>query len=584
MTFYITYDNIRTNNKGVSVIQQIRPIPTGVEFYKQMISEGYYYIDKTLLIRDLLAQKSTVTLFTRPRRFGKTLAQSMLRTFFEKEIFPDGTIADNSVYFQGKKIMEAGEEYLEHMGKYPVIFISMKSAKQPTYEMAYGNIIEEIWKEFHRHRYVLESDVITEEYKEIYSSVLKKKADSVTYARAIQFLSECLSIYHNQKTVILFDEYDVPLENAYFNVFYDQMVSFMRSLFESALKTNESLKLAVVTGCLRISKESIFTGLNNLKVVSVLDDSYAEYFGFTQYEVDKLLDVYGITSRKEEVKEWYNGYLFGNTEIYNPWSLVNYVSDIVYKNTKFPKPYWSNTSSNSIVRDLIENADDNTRNELEGLVTWGTIEKPVHEDVTYADIGQSQDNLWNFLFFTGYLKAIDKRFESDTIYLVLQIPNREVRSIYRNKITEWFNNRIKSIDFSGFYNAIINGDTDVFESYLREQLHGSISFMDNAENFYHGFLLGLLSGLQGYEKLSNRESGEGRYDIVLKPYDERQPAIILELKCVQRYTEMENMCRKALQQIEDQHYDAGLADEGYMVIKKYGICFCKKSCMVMIQL
>ena len=228
----------------------------------------------------------------------------MLRTFFEKEIFPDGTIADNSVYFQGKKIMEAGEEYLEHMGKYPVIFISMKSAKQPTYEMAYGNIIEEIWKEFHRHRYVLESDVITEEYKEIYSSVLKKKADSVTYARAVQFLSECLSIYHNQKTVILFDEYDVPLENAYFNVFYDQMVSFMRSLFESALKTNESLKLAVVTGCLRISKESIFTGLNNLKVVSVLDDSYAEYFGFTQYEVDKLLDVYGITSRKEEVKEW----------------------------------------------------------------------------------------------------------------------------------------------------------------------------------------------------------------------------------------------------------------------------------------
>ncbi len=565
-------------------MQQIIPIPIGVEFYKQMIDEGYYYIDKTLLIRDLLAQKSTVTLFTRPRRFGKTLAQSMLRTFFEKEILPDGTTTDKSVYFQGKKIMEEGEEYLEHMGQYPVIFMSMKSAKQPTYEMSYVNLVEEIRKEFHRHRYVLESDAITEEYKETYSSVLKNKAESVTYARAVAFLSECLSIYHNKKTVILIDEYDVPLENAFFNGFYDKMVSFIRSLFESALKTNENLKLAVVTGCLRISRESIFTGLNNLKVVSVLDDSYAEYFGFTQNEVDKLLNAYCITSRKEEVKEWYNGYLFGNTEIYNPWSLVNYVSDVVYKNTKFPKPYWSNTSSNSIVRDLIEKADDNTRNELEWLVTWGTIEKPVHEDVTYADIGQSQDNLWNFLFFTGYLKAIDKRFEADIIYLVLKIPNREIRSIYRNKITDWFNDRIKSIDFSGLYNAIINGDTNVFENYLREQLHRSISFMDNAENFYHGFLLGLLSGLQGYEKLSNRESGEGRYDIVLKPYDERRPAIILEVKRVQRFAEMENMCRKALQQIEEQHYDAGLVDEGYMVIKKYGICFCKKSCMVMIQL
>ena len=343
-------------------MEEIRPMPIGIEFYKQMINEGYYYIYKTLLIRGLLAQKSTVTLFIRPRRSGKTLAQSMLRTFFEKEILPDGTIADNSVYFQGKKIMEAGEEYLEHMGKYPVIFISMKSAKQPTYEMAYGNLVEEIQKEFHRHRYILESDAITEEYKETYSSVLKKKADNVTYARAVQFLSECLSIYHNQKTVILLDEYDVPLGNAFFNGFYDQMVSFIHSLFESALKTNESLKLAVVTGCLRISKESIFTGLNNLNIVSVLNEDYAEYFGFTQHEVDKLLETYDIMQRKDEIKDWYNGYIFGNTEVYNPWSVINYVKDIVYKNTEFPKPYWSNTLSNSIVRDLIEKADDNTRN------------------------------------------------------------------------------------------------------------------------------------------------------------------------------------------------------------------------------
>ncbi len=560
-----------------------KPIPIGVEFYKQMIEDGYYYIDKTLLIRDILEQKSMVTLFTRPRRFGKTLAQSMLKTFFEKEMLPDGTVADNSVYFQGKKIMAAGEEYTKHMGQYPVIFLSLKSAKQPTYEIAYKILQQNIAKEFIRHSYILNSEVLLPVQKICFNSFIEQKAEPPDYATSIQFLSECLEKYHKQKVIILVDEYDVPLENAYFNGFYDEMVSFIRSLFESALKTNESLKFAIVTGCLRISRESIFTGLNNLDVVSVLNEDYAEYFGFTQDETDSFLQAYDIMDRKNEVKNWYDGYLFGNTEVYNPWSLINYVKDICHKNTEFPKPYCSNTSSNSIVHKLIEKSDDNTKNELEGLVAGGTIEKPVHEDITYEDIYKSQDNLWNFLFFTGYLKAVNKRFEDDIIYLVLKIPNREIRSVYRNKITEWFNNRIKTADFSGLYKAVISGDTKIFEDYLREQLHGSISFMDSAENFYHGFLLGILTGLQGYEKLSNRESGEGRYDIVLKPYDERQPAIILELKRVQRFTEMESMCQEALQQIEDKHYDAGLLDEGYMVIKKYGICFCKKSCMVMIK-
>ena len=560
-----------------------KPIPIGIEFYKQMIEDGYYYIDKTLLIKDILEQKSMVTLFTRPRRFGKTLAQSMLKTFFEKEMLPDGTVADNSVYFQGKKIMEAGEEYTKHMGQYPVIFLSLKSAKQPTYEMAYKILQQNIAKEFIRHSYILNSEALLSVQKICFNSFIEQKAEPSDYATSIQFLSECLEKYHKHKIIILIDEYDVPLENAYFNGFYNEMVSFIRSLFESALKTNESLKFAIVTGCLRISRESIFTGLNNLKIVSLLDESYAEYFGFTQNEVDSFLSSYGIMDKSGEVKSWYNGYLFGNTEVYNPWSVINYIYDISYKNTEFPKPYWSNTSSNSIVHELIEKSDDNTKNELEGLVAGGTIEKPVHEDITYEDIYKSQDNLWNFLFFTGYLKAVNKRFEDDIIYLVLKIPNREIRSVYRNKITEWFNNRIKTVDFSGLYKAIISGDIKIFEDYLRAQLHGSISFMDSAENFYHGFLLGLLGGLQGYEKLSNRESGEGRYDIVLKPYDERQPAIILELKRVQRFTEMEKMCQEALQQIEDKHYDAGLLDEGYMVIKKYGICFCKKSCMVMIK-
>ncbi len=564
-------------------MQYIKPIPIGVEFYKQMISEEYYYIDKTLLIRDLLVQKNTVTLFTRPRRFGKTLAQSMLKTFFEKEILPDGTVADNSVYFQGKKIMEAGEEYTKHIGQYPVIFLSLKSAKQPTYEMAYKILQQNIAKEFIRHSYILNSKALLPVQKICFNSFIEQKAEPSDYATSIQFLSECLEKYHKQKVIILVDEYDVPLENAYFNGFYDEMVSFMRSFFESALKTNESLKFAIVTGCLRISRESIFTGLNNLKIVSVLDESYAEYFGFTQNEADSFLEYYGITQRRDELKNWYDGYLFGNTEVYNPWSVINYIYDIVHKNTEFPKPYWSNTSSNSIVHELIENADDNTKKELEGLVAGGTIEKPVHEDITYADIYKSQDNLWNFLFFTGYLKTVGKKFIGRQIYLLMTIPNEEIMYIYENNIQEWFNNRIKTSDFSGLYNSIISGDTKAFEDYLREQLHGSISFMDSAENFYHGFLLGLLGGLQGYEKLSNRESGEGRYDIVLKPYDERQPAIILELKRVQRFTEMEGMCQEALQQIEDKHYDVGLLDEGYMVIKKYGICFCKKSCMVMIK-
>ena len=564
-------------------MEYIRPVPIGVEFYKEITSGGYYYIDKTLLIRDLLANKNKVTLFTRPRRFGKTLAQSMLKAFFEKEIMPDGTEADNSVYFQGKKIMDAGEEYTKHMGQYPVVFLSLKSAKQPTYEMAYKVLKQSISKEFIRHRYILNSESLLPVQKAYFNSFIEQKAEPSDYATALQFLSECLEQYHRQKTVILIDEYDVPLENAYFNGFYNEMVFFIRSFFESALKTNESLGFAVVTGCLRISRESIFTGLNNLKVVSVLDETYAEYFGFTHDETDILLESYGITVKRDEVKNWYDGYLFGDTEVYNPWSVINYVSDIVRRNTEFPKPYWSNTSSNNIVRELIENADGNTREELEGLAAGGTIEKPVHEDITYEDIHKSQDNLWNFLFFTGYLKTVKKSFRERQVYLSMEIPNEEIAYIYENTIREWFNKRIRSEDFSAMYNAVINGNAAVFENCLKGQLRGSISFMDSAENFYHGFLLGLLGGMQGYKKLSNRESGEGRYDIVLKPYDEQQPAIILELKHVQRFTEMEGMCREALKQVEDKHYDAGLLDEGYMVIKKYGICFCKKSCKVMVK-
>lgn len=561
-------------------MERNRPIPIGIEFYKEMIDNDYYYVDKTLLIRDLLDQKSKVTLFTRPRRFGKTLAQSTIRTFFEKETAPDGTAIDNSRYFSGKKIMDAGEKYTRHMGQYPVIFISMKSAKQPNFEMAYERLVLDIIHEFEDHKYLLNTNMLTSLQKERYCAIMSHNAPMAEYTLSLKFLSECLENYHHQKVIILIDEYDVPLENAYFHGFYDEMTDFVRSLLESALKTNENLQFAVITGCLRISKESIFTGLNNLKVISVLDESYAEHFGFVQNEVDDLLRAYGIEDRQDEVRQWYDGYLFGNTEVYNPWSLLNYVHDIISHNSEFPKPYWSNTSSNSIVRELIEKADCDTKKELEKLVAGDTIEKQIHEDITYGDIYQSQDNLWNFLFFTGYLKAVGRRFESDVIYLEMKIPNREIRYIYNNTIREWFQKKTKALDFSNLYHAFLSGDTETAEEFLKKQLRESISFMDSAENFYHGFLLGMLTGMQDYEILSNRESGEGRYDILLKPYDEKQPAIILELKRARKFTEMESLCRKALQQIRDRHYDQELIDEGYSIILQYGICFCKKSCKV----
>ncbi len=563
-------------------MRDIAPIPIGVEFYKQMVSEGYYYVDKTLLIRDLLAQKSIVTLFTRPRRFGKTLAQSMLKTFFEKEILTDGTAADNSVYFQGKKIMESGEEYIKHLGQYPVIFLSLKSAKQPSYEMAYESLIDEIRKEYDRHSYILKDASITEKVKERYNSILNMEADQITSAKSVAFLSECLEKYHKQKVIILLDEYDVPLENAYFNDFYNEMVSFIRSLFESALKTNESLKMAVVTGCLRISRESIFTGLNNLDIVSILNENYAEYFGFTQNEVDTFLNAYGITQRSNEVKSWYNGYLFGNTDVYNPWSVINYVKDIVYHNTDFPKPYWSNTSSNSIVRELIENADDNTRQELEELTCGGIIEKPINEDITYADIYKSQDNLWNFLFFTGYLKAAGKSFMERKTYLSMTIPNEEILYIYENHIREWSLQCIEKQDLSGLVKAFEEGDCETASDIITEQLMDTISFYDYKEDYYHGFVAGLLKHNGKYLIKSNRESGLGRYDLVLKTKRIRKGrAIILEFKITDNINGLEKGCIDALEQIEKLHYDNDVIEEGYTDILKYGLCFYKKECMVM---
>ncbi len=555
-------------------------IGIGVENYKVLMDKNYYYVDKTLLVKEFLEKGAMVNLFIRPRRFGKTLALSMLRTFFEADTDAKGNLTDNSHYFAGKQIMEAGDEYIRHMGRYPVISLSLKSAKQPEYRMAYSCLVDEICREYERHRYVVAEDALIDIHKEKYMQIMNRRAEPEEYATALKFLSECLRQYHGKNTVILIDEYDVPLENAWFEGFYDQMIKFIRSVFESALKTNDCLEFAIVTGCLRISRESIFTGLNNLKVVSVLNDNFAEYFGFVQEEVKALLQYYGAAGKMEEAKQWYDGYLFGTAEVYNPWSILNYVDDAISQSVFFPKPYWSNTSSNSIVRELVEKADGEAKQEIETLIEGGTIEKPVHEDVTYGDIHKSQDNLWNFLFFTGYLKAIGQRLDGEDIYLTMKIPNKEVRYIYRSTIREWFEQKLRVADFTSFYRAVVTGDSYTFEETVKYYLRGSISYMDSAERFYHGFLLGLLSALQDYEMVSNRESGDGRPDIMLKPYDENEPVVIIEIKRTTKFNLMETECESALAQIEEKNYTAEPLEEGYTRILKYGICFCKKSCKV----
>ncbi len=557
-----------------------KPLAIGIENYREIIEKSYYYVDKTLMIKDILDKGGKVNLFTRPRRFGKTLALSMLRTFFENEVEVDGAVTDNSHYFDGMKIVEAGEPYTRHMGQYPVISLSLKSAKQPDFQLAYECLVEQISIEYKRHAYILASDSILPEDQEKYRAIMGRGAEPGAYVTALAFLSECLKNYHKSKVIILIDEYDVPLENAHFRGFYDQMVDFVRSLFESALKTNDNLEFAVITGCLRISRESIFTGLNNLEVNSILNDNFAEYFGFTTSEVENMLAFYGISEKLDEVKHWYDGYLFGNTEVYNPWSMINYVKTAITNTVAFPKPYWSNTSSNSIVRELVETADEGVKGEIERLIAGEVIEKPVHEDITYGDIYRTQDNLWNFLFFTGYLKAVTQRLEGNMIYLTLAIPNEEVRYIYQNTIREWFEQKQKGYDFKTLYEAMKSGKCVQIENFINNQLLGSISYYDDAEKFYHGYMLGILSGMTGYEIRSNREQGDGRPDIVLKPFSPNQPAIIVELKHAHKFTQMEELCDKALEQIEERSYDAELVDEGYRIILKYGICFCRKNCMV----
>ena len=559
-----------------------KPLPIGIDDFEKLITRGYYFVDKTLFIKDLLDNRADVNLFTRPRRFGKSLNMSMLKYFFEDERDElEGEKKDNSYLFDGLNIMECGEEYTSHMGQYPVINLSLKSAKQPTFEMAYEALRRQIAREYERHKFILK-DKRLEDKKEKYMKLFKEQGSISDYTDSLQFLSRCLEQYYGKKAIILIDEYDVPLENSFFRGFYQDMIDFIRSLFEAALKTNSSLEFAVITGCLRISRESIFTGLNNLKIISILDDRYDEYFGFTDDQVKKICEDYKMPLKYEPIKEWYNGYLFGNANVYNPWSVMQYVDDLVANINRMPSSYWANTSSNSIVKSLIEKADDETKSEIELLIEGKTVEKPIHEDITYDEIYDDMDNLWNFMFFTGYFKKVNETFDKITNqkYIELKIPNQEVKYIFRTKVLKWFNDKVKQRDFSKMYEAIINKDAETFEYELSDMLLETISFNDAYENFYHGFVAGVLSNMKRYLIKSNRESGKGRSDIFIKSVSRRGAAVILELKVAKNFDELEDKADEALKQIEDKKYEDELRRDGYKNIIKYGISFFGKDCLI----
>ncbi|MGL6106325.1 MAG: AAA family ATPase [Romboutsia sp.] len=559
-----------------------KPLPIGIDNFEMLITRGYYYIDKTLLIKDLLDNKASVNLFTRPRRFGKTLNMSMLQYYFEdrRNEF-DGSKKDNTYLFDGLNIMNQEDKYLSYMGKYPVINLSLKSGKQPTFKMANESIIDEIIKEYTRHRYILKEDKLSDGEKQAYLNILNRTARDIDYAKSLELLSRCLEKHFNKKVIILIDEYDVPLENSFFEGFYDEMIKFIRSLFESSLKTNTALEFAVITGCLRISKESIFTGLNNLEIISILNKSYDEYFGFTNQEVEKICEDYSIANKYEVIKEWYNGYTFGEANVYNPWSVVRFVKDVVINPKVFPTSYWANTSSNSIVKSLIERSDDKTKGEIEALIEGKTIEKPINEDITYDEVYDTMDNLWNFMFFTGYFKKISERMdEEENRFVELAIPNKEVKYIFRTKILKWFDEKIKAENLSTLYTAIIKGDVELLQKEINRLLRKTISFNDAYENFYHGFIVGILSHMDGYIVKSNRESGDGRSDIFIRPVSIFDRAVIIEIKVCDKPREIFAKCDEALNQIEEKRYADDLREEGFDDIIKYGFSFYRKDCVV----
>jgi len=558
-----------------------KPLPVGVDNFEKIIKEGYYYIDKTMLVKELLDLKGEVNLFTRPRRFGKTLNLSMLRYFFEDT----GDIEknkQNKELFRGMNIMDAGERYTDQMGAYPVLSLTLKSAKQEDFVTAYYMIQTAICTEFERHRGIVECRkecLSLREYGQ-YIDIAEGRAEERAVRNSLQLFSQCMYKLTGKKTVILIDEYDVPLENSHFRGFYKEMVDFIRSLFETALKTNDYLQFAVITGCLRISKESIFTGLNHLNIISVLNKKYSEHFGFTEPEVRQMMTYYEVESRFTTMKEWYDGYMFGDSSVYNPWSVIKFLYDLRSDINAFPRSYWINTSSNDIIKDMIASADRETKGQIEALLSGETLDIKVHEETTYEDMHGKGENLWNFLYFTGYLTKKSEYFQEPSVFLRVRIPNTEVKTIYQNTILGWFRTMIEKQDFRDLYRAMEEGNAEKMTEILNEQLFASISFYDSAENFYHGFLAGILSQSENYLVKSNRESGSGRSDIMVKSPSLRGRAFILEVKVSESIDDLEADAEKALRQICEKRYMDELRAEGYRKIDCYGISFYRKDCEV----
>ena len=562
-------------------------LPVGIENFEEIRKLGFYYIDKTRLIEQLLQGWGKVTLFTRPRRFGKTLNMSMLKSFFE--------IGTDESLFEGLYISGNKELCDKHMGKYPVIFLSLKSVEGLKYEDAIYRITELIGIEAQRFEFLAESDRLSNNEKAQYKALIaldngKYSMDDDILVSGLQMLSHLLYKHYGKKTVILIDEYDVPLDKAFQNGYYKEMVSLIRGLFGRALKTNEFLQFAVLTGCLRVSKESIFTGLNNFEINSIVDIAHDEQFGFTDDEVRKLLTDYDRAERYPDVKEWYDGYHFGNTDIYCPWDVINFAKKLVFDTSARPSTFWINSSGNDMVKRFVDKADQTTRDEIEKLVAGGFVEKQLRLDLTYDEIDNTIDNLWSVLFTTGYLtKAGEVRLpDSESYAYKLVIPNKEVREVFVLQIQEWFKSVVAKDDdtMKLLSRAILDKDEKQIARQLNIVMSRMISILDTKasddmkENFYHGLLLGLLRGSNpGWLIKSNRESGDGFSDILIKPEDP-DAGIVIEVKYAKEMISLDAACEAAMAQIKEKRYDEALRDEGRCDILAYGIAFCRKRCRV----
>ena len=541
-------------------------LPVGIDQFDKLIKSGFYYVDKTRLIEQLLQNWGEVNLFTRPRRFGKTLNMSMLKSFFEIET--DKTLFDQLYIAANKELCE------EYMGQYPVIFLSLKGVDGLNFEEAKSMLKITIRTEAQRHYELKKSEKVSEENRKLFNDILSGKDERIE--DSLRMLSQILFEHYGKKSIILIDEYDVPLDKAFQHGYYKEMVSLLRGLFGQALKTNEFLQFAVLTGCLRVSKESIFTGLNNFKVLSIADIRFDEQFGFTDEEVRKLLKDYDREGYFSEAKEWYDGYHFGNADIYCPWDVINYVEHLRYDPEAEPEAFWINSSGNDLVKRFVAKADQTTKDEIEQLIAGDVIEKKIRQDLTYDEIDQSIDNLWSVLFTTGYLTQTGRAERG--IYK-LMIPNKEVREVFIDQIQQWFDQTVVNDEdrMSSFYQSFAQGKAKDVQDQLTSILAETISILDTKarneekENFYHGMMLGLLRNHRNWIVKSNVESGEP---------DE---GILIELKYSKTFDGLEKACERAMEQVKNRRYDEALREEGRCHILAYGIAFCKKRCKVVVQ-